>query len=179
MLLAVFVLLALFRTVTVLYSLLTRAAGHWAQYRVSMIESKSAKPMSTTSVTELYYLRHNWSCAATAMGNKGGNSSPGSSLQISGADFIGRLVLTVFLSVARLAQTISQMALYYGKIAMKLIILVLAMLRVMFNIVEEVAVTCLTPLELEACLHLCYAYMHRDRCMYYCESNYCLSLIHI
>ena len=48
---------------------------------------------------------------------------------------------------------------------MKLIIVPFAMLRDML--------TWSTPLELAACLHLANAYMHRDLCAYYRESNHC------
>ena len=107
------------------------------------------------------------------MGNKGGNPSPSTALQISGADFIGRLLqsiwrhcyLTVFHPLDRLLQSISQMVRYYAKIAMKLGIVSFAMLRDML--------TWSTPLELAACLHLANAYMHRDLYTYYCESNHC------
>ena len=53
---------------------------------------------------------------------------------------------------------------YYAQIAMKLITMSLAMLRDML--------IWSTPLELAACLHLANAYMHRELCAYYLESNH-------
>ena len=126
-----------------------------------MIQPRNHTLLSRTNTTaaELYYLRHMRLCAAAAMGNKGGNPSPSTALQISGASFIGRLLqsicrrcyLTIFLPVDRLLQSIGQMLLYYAKIAMKL----------------------MTPLELAACLHLAEAYMHRDFPTYLCEASHC------
>ena len=143
--------------------------------------------MTNTTAAELYYLRHVRSCAAAAMGNKGGNPSPSTAVQISGADFIGRVlqsdeedcdeadpllhgaILCEDCDEAdpldRLLRSISQMVRYYAKIAMKLIIVSFAMLRDML--------TWSTPLELAACLHLANAYMHRDLYTYCCESNHC------
>ena len=129
-----------------------------------MMQPRNRTLLSRTNTTaaELYYLRHMRSCAAAAMGNKGGNHSPSTALQLSGADLIGRLLqsiwrhcyVTVFLRLDRLLQSIGQMVRYYAKIAMKLIIVSSAMLRDML--------TWSTPLELAACLHLANACTHRD-----------------
>ena len=77
--------------VALLQSRLIKAAGHWQQHRASMIQPRNHTLLSRTNTTaaELYYLRHMRSCAAAAMGNKGGNPSPSTALQISGASFIG------------------------------------------------------------------------------------------
>ena len=133
-----------------------QATEQATQHRASMIQPRNHTLLSRTNTTaaELYYLRHMRSCAAAAMGNKGGNPSPSTALQISGASFIGRLLqsiwrhcyLTVFLPLDSLLQSIGQMVLYYAKIAMKLIIMSSAMLRDML--------IWYTPLELAACLHL-------------------------
>ena len=146
-----------------LQSRLIKAAGHWQQHRASMFQARDHTLLSRTNTTaaELFHLRHIRSCAATAMGNKGGNPSPSTSLQISGASFIGKLLqsiwrhcyLTVFLPLDRLLQSISQMVRYYAKIAMKLIIVSSAMLRDML--------TWPTPLELAACFHVANAHIHR------------------
>ena len=53
----------------------------------------------------------------------------------------------------------------YAKIAMKLIMVSLAMLQYIL--------AWATPLESAACLHWGNAYRHRDRYTYYCESNRC------
>ena len=116
-----------------LQSRLIKAAGRWQQHRASMIQPRNHTVLSrtTTTAAELYYLRHMRSCAASAIGSKGGDSSPSTPLQISGASFIGRLVqsilrrcyLTVFLPLGRVLQSIARMMLYYAKIAMKLIIM--------------------------------------------------------
>ena len=176
----------LVRVVGMLQSRLTRAAGHWQQHRASMIQPGNSRLLSRTSTTaaELYYLRHMRSCATTAMGNKGGNPSPSTPLQISGADFIARvlqsiwrhccltvfiplarLLLTLFLPLAGLLQSIGQTRRYYAKIAMKLIMVSFAVLRD--------TLTWITPLEFAACLHVANAYMHRDLYTCYCESNHC------
>ena len=152
-----------------------RAAGQWRQHKACMIRPRSRTLLSRTNTTvaELYYLRHMRSCAAAAMGNKGGNPSPSTALQLSGADLIGRLLqsiwrhcyLTVFAPLDRLLQSIGQMVRYHARIAMKLIKVPCAMLRGML--------TWSTPLELAACLHLANAYMHRDLYTHYCEANHC------
>ena len=158
-----------------LQSKLTKAAGHWQQHRASMIQSSNHTSLSRTNTTaaELYYLRHMRSCAASAIGSKGSDSSPSTPLQISDASFIGRLLqsilrpcyLTVILPLVSLLQIIAQMVLYYAKIAMKLIIMSSALLR-------DMLILC-TPLELAACFHLVEAYMHRDLYTYHCESDHC------
>ena len=161
--------------VALLQSKLIKAAGRWQQHRASMIQPRNHTVLSRTNTTaaELYYLRHMRSCAAAAMGNKGRDSSPSTTLQISGASFIGRLLqsilrrcyLTVILPLGRLLQSIAQMVLYYAKIAMKLIIMSSALQR-------DMLILC-TPLELAACFHLVEAYMHRDLYTYHCESDHC------
>ena len=152
---AAFLLLFLVCVVALLQSRLIKAAGHWQQYRVSVIQPRNHTLLSRTNTTaaELYYLRHMRSCAAAAMGNKGGNPSPSTALQISGASFIGRLLqsiwrrcyLIVFLPFDRLLQSIGQMVRYYAKTAMKLITVSFAMLQGIL--------TWLTPLESAACFH--------------------------
>ena len=172
--------------VALLQSRLIKAAGHWTQHGASAIQLNNSRNMSRTctSAAELFYLRHTRSCAATACGNKGSGTSHSTPLQMSGADFIarllqsvcqqvcltiimhwGRALLALFRPSARLLQSIGQMVRYYAKIAMKLIIVSSAMLRDML--------TWFTPLELAACFHLVEAYMHRDLYTYHCESDHC------
>ena len=161
--------------VALLQSRLIKAAGHWTQHGASAIQLNNSRNMSRTctSAAELFYLRHTRSCAATACGNKGGGTSHSIPLQMSGADFIARLLqsilrpcyLTVILPLVSLLQIIAQMVLYYAKIAMKLIIMSSALLR-------DMLILC-TPLELAACFHLVEAYMHRDLYTYHCESDHC------
>ena len=69
--------------VAMLQSQLTRAAGRWQQHKASVIQPRNRTLLSRTqtAVAELYYLRHMRSCAATAMGNKGGTPSPSTALQ--------------------------------------------------------------------------------------------------
>ena len=170
-----FLLLFFVCGVALLQSRLIKAAGRWQQHRASMIQPRNHTVLSRTNTTaaELYYLRHMRSCAAAAMGSKGRDSSPSTALQISGANFIGRLLqsilrrcyLTVILPLVSLLQIIAQMVLYYAKIAMKLIIMSSALLR-------DMLILC-TPLELAACFHLVEAYMHRDLYTYHCESDHC------
>ena len=168
---AVAVLFILVCGVALLQSRLIKAAGHWTQHGASAIQLNNSRNMSRTctSAAELFYLRHTRSCAATACGNKGGGTSHSTPLQMSGADFIARLLqsvcqqvcltiimhwgrallalfrpsarllqsiwrhcyVTVFLPLDRLLQSIGQMVRYYAKIAMKLIIMPLVMLRYM------------------------------------------------
>ena len=153
---AVAVLFILVCGVALLQSRLIKAAGHWTQHGASAIQLNNSRNMSRTctSAAELFYLRHTRSCAATACGNKGGGTSHSTPLQMSGADFI-----------ARLLQSVCQMVLYYAKIAMKLIIMSSALQR-------DLLILC-TPLELAACFHLVEAYMHRDLYTYHCESDHC------
>ena len=107
------------------------------------------------------------------MGSKGGNSNSLIGLQISGASFIGSLLqstlrrcyLTVVPPPGRLLLSISRMARRYAKITVKLGMRSIAILL-------DIG-TCFTPLKLAACMHLAKAYMHRDVCTYYCESNHC------
>ena len=115
--------------VAMLHCRLTRAAGHWQQHRAYMLEPRNSSLLlrTNTIAAELYYLCHMRSSAAATMGNKGSNPSPSIALQISGADFIGRLLQsiwrhchpTVTLLLNRLLQSICQMMAYYAKIAMK------------------------------------------------------------
>ena len=172
---AVALLFILVCGVALLQSRLIKAAGHWTQHGASAIQLNNSRNMSRTctSAAELFYLRHTRSCAATACGNKGGGTSHSMPLQMSGADFIARLLqsilrrcyLTVILPLVSLLQIIAQMVLYYAKIAMKLIIMSSALLR-------DMLILC-TPLELAACFHLVEAYMHRDLYTYHCESDHC------
>ena len=147
-----------------LQSRLISAAGHWQQYKASMMQPRKHTCMSrmNTTAAELFYLRHMRSCAAEATGNKSTrNPSQSSGLQISCASVIGRLLqsiwrqcyLIVYLPLQTMLQRICQIVRHYAKIAMKLIIVTSAMLSNML--------IWITPLELAACLHLCNAYMHR------------------
>ncbi len=121
-----------------LQSRLIKVAGHWQQHRASLNQPRNHTFSSRTNTTaaELYYLRHMRSCAAAATGNKDGNPSPRTALQISAASFIGRLLqsimrhcyFTVFLLLHSLLQSIGQMVRYYAKIAMKPIIVSFAIL---------------------------------------------------
>ena len=94
---AVAVLFILVCGVALLQSRLIKAAGHWTQYGDSAIQPNNSRNMSRTctSAAELFYLRHTRSCAATACGNKGGGTSHSTPLQMSGADFIARLLQSV------------------------------------------------------------------------------------
>ena len=90
-----------------LQSRLIKAAGRWTQHSASAIQLNNSKNISRTctSAAELFYLRHTRSCAATACGNKGGGTSHSIPLQMSGADFIGRL-LPVPKAVARVPKPV-------------------------------------------------------------------------
>ena len=94
---AVALLFILVCGVALLQSRLIKAAGHWTQHCASAIQLNNSRNMSRTctSAAELFYLRHTRSCAATACGNKGGGTSHSISLQMSGADFIARLLQSV------------------------------------------------------------------------------------
>jgi hypothetical protein len=138
-----FLLLFLVCVVALLQSRRIKAAGHWQQHRASVTQPRNHTLLSRTNTTaaELYYLRHMRSCAAAALGNKGGNPSPSTALQISGESFIGRLLqsiwrhcfLTVFLLLDRLLQSIGQMLRYHAKIAMKMVMVSFATLRDMLT----------------------------------------------
>ena len=120
-----FLLLFLVCVVALLQSRRIKAAGHWQQHRASVTQPRNHTLLSRTNTTaaELYYLRHMRSCAAAAMGNKGGNPSPSTALQISGESFIGRQLqsiwrhcyLTVFLLLDRLLQSIGQTLRYHQR----------------------------------------------------------------
>ena len=62
-----------------------QATEQATQHRASMIQPRNHTLLSRTNTTaaELYYLRHIRSCAAAAMGNKGGNPSPSTALPVS------------------------------------------------------------------------------------------------
>ena len=94
---AVALLFILVCGVALLQSRLIEAAGHWTQHGASAIQLNNSRNMSRTctSAAELFYLRHTRSCAATACGNKGGGTSHSISLQMSGADFIARLLQSI------------------------------------------------------------------------------------
>ena len=180
---AAILLLFLFCVVAMLQSRLTRAAGHWLQHRTPMIEPRNSRLLSrtSTSAAELYYLRHTRSCAAAATGNKGGHPQQSTALDISGADFIARLLhsiwrdcyITVSIPLARLLQSIWQTGEYYTETAIKLMILFRAMLQSSLEIAREVTLTWLTPLELAACLHLASACIHQEFHTHRCEPNHC------
>ena len=84
---AAFLLLFLVYVVALLQNRLIKASGHWQQHTASMFHSRNRTlvPKTNTTAAELYYLRHMRSCAATTMGNKGGNPSQRIVLQISEA----------------------------------------------------------------------------------------------
>ena len=94
---AVAVLFILVCGVALLQSRLIKASGHWTQHGASAIQLNNSRNMSRTctSAAELFYLRHTRSCAATACGNKGGGTSHSIPLQMSGADFIARLLQSI------------------------------------------------------------------------------------
>ena len=135
---AAFMMCLFIRMAIRLQSLLTRVAGKWQQHSAWMVRLRSRSLMSrtSTSTAELYYLRHMRSCAAAAMGNHGSSSSTSTTLQTSGAHFIGSLLqsagrhcfFAVVLLVDTLLQGISQLLQYYAKIALKLIPVFFAML---------------------------------------------------
>ena len=159
---AAFMLCWLIRMVIRLQSLLTRAAGYWQQRSAWMVQLRSRAMMSRTrtSTAELYYLRHMRSCAAAAMGNHGSNSGTSTALQTSGVQFMCSLLQSagrhcffmVFLLVDCMLQSTCQWLWCCAKIAVKLILLFIAMLRDMH--------TWCTPLEFAACLRLASACMH-------------------
>ena len=158
---AAFMMCLFIRMAIRLQSLLTRAAGNWQQYSAWMVRLRSRSLMSrtSTSTAELYYLRHMRSCAAAAMGNQGSSSSTSTALQTSGAHFISSLLQSagrhcffmVFLLVDCLLQSTGQWLWCCAKIAVKLILLFIAMLRDMH--------TWCTPLEFAACFRLASACM--------------------
>ena len=92
-----FLLFFLVCAVALLQSRPIKTAGHSTQHGASAIQPNSSRFLSRTrtSAAELYYLRHMRSCAATAFGNKGGGTSHSIPLQMSGADFIARLLQSV------------------------------------------------------------------------------------
>ena len=153
---AAFMMCLFMRMAIRLQSLLTRAAGNWQQRLAWMVRLRSRSFMSRTrtSTAELYYLRHMRSCAAAAMGNHGSNSGASTALQTSGVQFMCSLLQSagrhcffmVFLLVDCMLQSTCQWLWCCAKIAVKLILLFIAMLRDMH--------TWCTPLELAACLHL-------------------------
>ena len=83
--------------VALLQSRLIKAAGRWTQHSASAMQLNNSKNISRTctSAAELFYLRHTRSCAATACGNKGGGTSHSFPLQMSGDDFIARLLQSI------------------------------------------------------------------------------------
>jgi len=168
-----FLLFFLVCAVALLQSRLIKAARHWTQHGASAIQSHSSGslPRTRTSAAELYYLRYMRSCAATAFGNKGGGTSHSIPLQMSGADFIARLLHSIcqqvclsiirhsvrlllmpFLPLARLLQSIRQ--------------------RVELSM-ASLAMIPYTPLELAACAHVTNACMQLDFFTYAYESNHC------
>ena len=108
-----------------LQSRLILAAGHWQQYKASMMQPRKHTCMSrmNTTAAELFYLRHMRSCAAEATGNKSTrNPSQSTGFQIFCASVIGRLL-----------QRICQIVRHCAKIAMKLILVSFAMLSNMLT----------------------------------------------
>ena len=179
---AALLLLFLLCAVAVLQSRLTRAAGHWAQHRRSMIEPVRPKLMPTTSAAELYYLRHDRSCASAATGSNGGHLGPSSTLQISGISFIARFLqslwrccyITFLAPVARMLQSIYQKLLYHITLAMKLVILLFAMLQSTLEIAQKLVSTWPSPLELAACFHLASVPTHQvGNCICLCDQGGC------
>ena len=173
---AALLLLSLFCAIAVLQSWLTRAAGHRVQHRTSMIEPERPRLMSTTSAAELYYLRHDRSCAAAAIGSKGGHLGPSSILQICGISFIARFLqslwqccyITCLAPVVRLLQSICQKLLYHITLALKLVILLLAMLQSMLEIAQKLVSLWPSPLELAACFHLVSVPTHQGSNCIFC-----------
>ena len=187
---AVAVLFILVCGVALLQSRLIKAAGHWTQHGASAIQLNNSRNMSRTctSAAELFYLRHTRSCAATACGNKGGGTSHSTPLQMSGADFIarllqsvcqqvcltiimhwGRALLALFRPSARLLQSIWRHC--YVTVFLPLDRLLQSigqMVRYYAKIAMKLIIvssamlrdmlTWFTPLELAACLHLANAY---------------------
>ena len=161
--------------VALLQSRLIKAAGHWTQHGASATQLNNSRNMSRTctSAAELFYLRHTRSCAATACGNKGGGTSHSFPLQMSGDDFIarllqsicqqvcltiimhwGRVLLALFRPSARLLQSIRQMA-ELGRARL---------LQSIRQMAELGRASCLwiTPLELAACAYVGNAAIHWD-----------------
>ena len=112
---AVAVLFILVCGVALLQSKLIKASGHWTQHGASAIQLNYSRNISRTctSAAELVYLRHTRSCAATACGNKGGGTSHSTPLQMSGADFIARLLQSVC------QQVCLTIIMHWGSLAMK------------------------------------------------------------
>ena len=147
-------LLFLFCVAARLQSRLITAAEQWQEYRASMMQRRKQTFSSRTNTTAMRTI------AADAAGNKGGNPSPSSGLQISGASVIGGLLQTicrqcylkVCLTLQRLLQRICQiMRRYYAKIAMKLIISVLCHATKHFHMVHATGVGSVPPFK--QCLH--------------------------
>ena len=107
---AVALLFILVCGVALLQSRLIKAAGHWTQHGASAIQLNNSRNMSRTctSAAELFYLRHTRSCAATACGNKGGGTSHSIPLQMSGADFIARLLQSAAGIISPISETATE-----------------------------------------------------------------------
>ena len=164
---AVALLFILVCGVALLQSRLIEAAGHWTQHGASAIQLKNSRNMSRTctSAAELFYLRHTRSCAATACGNKGGGTSHSIPLQLSGADFIARLLQSVC------QQVCLTIIVHWGRVLLALFRPSARLLQSIRQMVELSMASCairlctltwLTPLELAACAHVVNAAMHWD-----------------
>ena len=156
---AVAVLFILVCGVALLQSRLIKAAGHWTQHGASAIQLNNSRNMSRTctSAAELFYLRHTRSCAATACGNKGGGTSHSTPLQMSGADFIARLLQSVC------QQVCLTIIMLWGRLLLALFrpsARLLQSIRQMVELSRLCTLTWLTPLELAACARVVNAAMH-------------------
>ena len=152
-----------------LQSRLIKAAGRWTQHSASAMQLNNSKNISRTctSAAELFYLRHTRSCAATACGNKGGGTSHSIPLQMSGADFIGRLLQSIC------QQVCLTIILHWGRVLLALARLLQSIREMVELSMAPLAMIPYTPLELAACAHVTTACMHWDLFTYFCESNHC------
>ena len=166
---AVALLFILVCGLALLQSRLIKAAGHWTQHRASAIQLNNSKNISRTctSAAELFYLRHTRSCAATACGNKGSGTSHSTPLQMSGADFIARLLQSVC------QQVCLTIIMHWGRVLLALARLLQSIRHMVELSMASLAMIPYTPLELAACAHVTNACMHWDLFTYFCESNHC------
>ena len=158
-----FLLFFLVCAVALLQSRLIKAARHWTQHGVSAIQPHSSGSLSRTrtSAAELYYLRYMRSCAATAFGNKGGGTSHSIPLQMSGADFIARLLHSIC----------QQVRLSIIKHSVRLLLMpFLPLARLLQSIRQRVE---LSMASLARCAHVTNACMQMDFFTYAYESNHC------
>ena len=131
--------------VTMLQSMLIIALVQWQQYLASSPQprSRASLPRTNTTAAELFYLRHMHSCAAATTGSKGGGANQTFSLELSGADVIGRMLHSICLPCyVRACRAVDWLLQSTGS-ALRCLAIVA------------------TPLELAACFHLANTCMQR------------------